>query len=335
MSRNQITRLISLLLLAVLLYLIRGALFPIVMAGILYYVLNPLTDLLSVRFKLNRDLSIVISFAVLILIIFLAFQFIIPPFADEFGQLAANIPQYLSDVQIMFDSLQKWQAGFHIPKEINDILSTGVQNLLDYIVVFTQQGANGLLGMLSRVVYLVIMPIITYFLLRDPKNIAKGAMEMVPKDHKDITLKILKQVDEVLKNYIVGQAILCTAVGLMCGGGCFLLGVKFALILGIVAAIAQLIPNIGPLIAAVPALIIATLSSPVLAIYVLILYIVVNLLMISVLGPKVLGDKLNLHPLTVVLSILIFGELMGVWGFFFAAPIVATLKILYLELRNP
>ena len=72
-----------------------------------------------------------------------------------------------------------------------------------------------------------------------------------------------------------------------------------------------------------------------LAAYVLGLNLIINALMIAVLGPKVLGGVLNLHPVTVVISIIVFGELMGVWGFFFAAPIVAIIKILYLELRNP
>ncbi|HTY13910.1 MAG TPA: AI-2E family transporter [Candidatus Omnitrophota bacterium] len=335
MSRNQITRITFLLLAGLLLYLVRGALLSIVLAVVFFYVLDPPVNFLTVKLKLNRDLAIVISFLGLILILFLAFQFIVPPLADEFGLLAANIPQYMSDIQSMFNSIEQWQAAVHIPPQMNDLLSSGVQELISYMVSFTQQAASGLLGMLSRAVYLVIMPIVTYFMLRDKENITKGAMEMIPRDHKDVTLRVLRQIDEVLKNYIIGQAILCTAVGLICGIGCWILGVKFALILGIVAAIAQLIPNIGPLIAAIPALILASLVSPMLAGYVLILYAVVSVFTTSVLGPKVLGGKLNLHPLTVVISILVFGELMGVWGFFFAAPIVATLKILYLELRNP
>ena len=339
MSRNQITRVITLLLFLVFLYLIRGALFPILLAVILYYVLNPLADLLSGQRPkgagLNRDLSIVISFVVLILLVLLVFQFVITPFANEFGQLMSNAPLYVAQLRSLYHSARDWQAGIHMPKEISYLFSALIQNMINYFNNAAQQSANSLLGMLSRFVYLVITPIITYFLMRDDKNIAKGMIDLLPHDHREITIRIIKKIDEVIRNYVIGQGILCTAVGVMCGLGCFLLGVRFAFILGITAAVAQLIPNIGPLIATLPALAIASLVSPLLALYVLVLYLVVNALMISVLGPKVLGGKLNLHPLTVVVAIVVFGELMGVWGFFFAAPIVAIIKILYLELRNP
>ena len=319
--------------------MIRGALFPIVLAVILYYVLNPLADRLSDRWPkgagLNRDLAIVISFALLILLVFLVLQYIIPPFAREFRQLAANAPQYISQLRAQYELLQRWEAGIFLPPAISDLAGTFLRSIFNYFAAACQQGMSGLFGLLSRAIYFVITPIVTYFLLRDDRNIAKGAVEMLPREHRDVAVRVIVKIDDVIRNYVVGQAILCTAVGLMCGLGTFLLGVKFALILGIVAGIAQLIPNIGPLIATIPALVVAVLSSTWLAASVLILYLAVNAVTIGVLAPKILGDKLNLHPMTVVISIIVFGELMGVWGFFFAAPIVATLKILYLELRNP
>ncbi|MFH0886991.1 MAG: AI-2E family transporter, partial [bacterium] len=85
---------------------------------------------------------------------------------------------------------------------------------------------------------------------------------------------------------------------------------------------------------AIPALAIALFISPSIALKVLLLYVIIQLILMYILGPKILGDKLNLHPLTIVLSVLIFGTLMGVWGMLFAAPITAIIKILYLELST-
>jgi predicted PurR-regulated permease PerM len=297
MSRNQITRAAMLLLFLVFLYLIRGALFPIILAVLLYYVLNPLAGILSNQMPkgagLNRDLAIVISFAILILLVTLIFRFIIAPFADEFGQLTANAPQYVAQLKSLYRSLQVWQGGMRMPKEINYLFSALSRNMINYFSNAAQQSANSLLGMLSRFVYLVITPIITYFLMRDDKNIARGMVDLLPRDHRDVIVRIIKKIDEVIRNYVIGQAILCTTVGVLCGLGCFLLGVRFSFILGMTAAVAQLIPNIGPLISTLPALAIASLVSPLLAVYVLILYLIVNVLMISVLGPKVLGGVLN------------------------------------------
>jgi len=200
---------------------------------------------------------------------------------------------------------------------------------------FAQQTVNTAVGALSRFIYLIIIPLITFFLLKDDTTLAKGVIQNLPEAHRKIAARTLKQIDAVLRNYIVGQAILCTIVGVLTGVVLALFGVKFALILGIVAAVSQLIPNIGPFIGAAPALIIAIIMSPVMALEVGIFFLLLNVLIVAVLSPKILGDKLNLHPLTIVLSVLVLGELAGMWGLFLAAPIVAILKILYLELWDP
>ena len=334
MSRNQIIRTVTLLLFLVFLYLVRGALFSILLGVILYYVLDPLVDLLSAR-RLNRDLSIVISFAVLLAFCYLALLFVIPPLVKEFGSLAANASQYFGRVKTLYLSLQARELGLHVPGEVNAFLAILVHNLADFLAGSVKQTAGSLLGVVSRVFYLVITPIVTYYLLRDDEHLFKGVIDLVPDDHKDVAVRVLSRIDDILRNYIIGQAILCSAVGVMCGVGCWLLGIRFALILGVVAGVAQLIPNIGPLVATLPAMAVALSVDPLLVFYVLLLYLAVSALTISVLAPKVLGGRLNLHPLTVVVSIVVFGELMGVWGFFFAAPIVAIIKVLYLELRNP
>ncbi len=338
MSKNQITRLVSLVLLLIFLYLVRGALLPIALGVILYYVLEPLTDLISghkAKPRFNRDLSILIAFAVLLVLIYLVVLFIVPPFVKEFGSAGMNSAYYLAQARAFFHAVQAREAALNIPAELSGFLTVLAHNLVDFLAGVVRQMAGGLLASLSRAVYFVITPIIAYFLRRDDRNIFRGAAELMPADHKGIFTRVMKEIDVILRNYIIGQAIICTVVGLLCGAGCWLLGVRFALVLGLVAAVAQLIPNIGPLLAMLPAVGVALVDSPVLACYVAGLYIAVSALTIGVLAPKVLGDRLNLHPLTVVISIVVFGELMGVWGFFLAAPIVAVLKVLYLELREP
>lgn len=124
-------------------------------------------------------------------------------------------------------------------------------------------------------------------------------------------------------------------IGIVTGVGLYLLGVKFFLVLGLIAAITELIPFIGPLIGAIPAVIVALLVSPALAVKVTVFYVVLQSLGAYVLVPKLMGNKLDLHPLTILLALLILGNLIGVWGIFFAAPITAILKVLYLELRKP
>ena len=339
MSKNQITRLIALILLGIFIILIRNVLFPIVISILLYYILNPLVSRLSGKWPgglgLNRILAIVLAFLVTIAVIALALLFMIPPLAEELTGLVTNIPVYLSQMQVLLDSLDKWQVSINLPKEADALVLGVMQNMLGLISAFAQQTVNTTVGFLSRFIYLIIIPLMTFFMLKDDVNLAKGLIEYLPQAHRKIAARTLKQIDLVLKNYIVGQAILCTIVGVLTGLGLTVLGIKFALILGIVAAVSQLIPNIGPFIGAAPAVIVALLMSPMQALGALIFFILLNILVVAVLTPKILGDKLNLHPLTIVLSVLILGEIVGMWGLFLAAPIVAILKILYLELWDP
>lgn len=339
MSKNQIARLIALILLGVFIFLIRNVLFPIVISVLLYYILNPIVVRLAEKkpkgLGLNRIISIVIAFILLILVVTAALVFIIPPLVEELGVLASHIPQYLADAQNLLDSLDRLQSRIDLPKEVDNMVLDLLRNVFGLISAFTQQTVNVAMGALSRVIYVIIIPLMTFFLLMDDSTLAKGLVANLPEAHRKIAARTLKQIDQVLKNYIVGQAILCTIVGLLTSLALALFGVKFALILGIVAAVAQLIPNIGPFIGAAPALIIAVIMSPVMALEVTIFFLFLNVLIVAVLAPKILGDKLNLHPLTIVLSVLILGELAGMWGLFLAAPIVAVLKILYLELWDP
>lgn len=339
MSKNQIVRIIALILFCLFLYLIRGVLFPIIVSILLFYVLNPLANLLSNKrpkgLGVNRMISIMVAFFALIAVISGFLLFIVPPIIEEFGVLLNNAPQYISSAQNIYNSLSEWHALAKLPKAIDDVFLSLIHSGFNYLALLAQQSVNVVLGILSRFIYLIIIPIILFFLLQDEKNIASGIVELLPEEHRPITSRIIKKIDEVLRNYIMGELILCLIVGVLTSIVLYFLGVKFFLILGVVAAVSQLIPNVGPFIGAVPALFVALLASPWLMACVLLYFIVLDVVITSILGPKILADKLKLHPLTVVISVLVFGELLGVWGLFFAAPITAVIKILYLEIRNP
>ncbi|MFH2034288.1 MAG: AI-2E family transporter, partial [Candidatus Margulisiibacteriota bacterium] len=194
--------------------------------------------------------------------------------------------------------------------------------------------ASGLVNIFSQFLKVIVIPVITFYLLKDKEKLYSGAMELLPKNHRHKTEQILEQINTVLTNYVKGELILCSVVGLMVGIGLYFLGVKFFLIFGLISAITEFIPVIGPFIGAVPAVIIAFLISPALALKVIILYLLVQAFENSLLVPRIMGDKMNLHPVTVILAILILGKLIGPWGLFFAAPIMAIIKITYLELSN-
>ncbi len=339
MNSKQIARIVFFILFAALLYFARGALLPIVLSLVLFYALHPLVKwiswLLPKKFAFSRDLAIIAAFIIFILLAVLAFQFIVPPFVEEFNQLSINLPQFISQIQEVVSSSQQWYAGFRLPEEVNAAVASGLNTSFEYISSFLQQLVVGLVGILGQFIGFIVIPVIVYYMLKEEDTLVEGMMKIVPKEHKEIFRTILVRTNLILKNYVEGQIVICSLIGVVTGLGLYLLGIKFYLVLGLIAAVTELIPFIGPLIGAIPAVIIALLISPALTVKVVVFYVVLQSVGAYVLVPKVMGKKLDLHPLTVLIALLIFSNLIGVWGIFFAAPITAILKVLYLELRKP
>jgi predicted PurR-regulated permease PerM len=339
MNSKQITRIVFLLLFVALLYFARGALLPIVLSLVLFYALQPpagwISRLFPKKFAFGRDIAIIATFIIFILFVILAFEFIVPPFVEEFNQLSINLPQFIAQTQEVIRSSQQWYAGFRLPEEVNAAVASGLNTSFGYISSFLQQMVVGLIGILGQFIGLIVIPVIVYYMLKEEDTLIEGMMKIVPREHKEFLRTVLEKTNLILKNYVEGQIVICSLIGIVTGLGLFLLGVNFYLVLGLIAAVTELIPFIGPLIGAIPAVIIALLISPALAAKVIVFYIILQSAGAYVLLPRIMGKKLDLHPLTVLMALLILSNLIGVWGIFFAAPITAMLKVLYLELRKP
>lgn len=339
MNSKQWTRIISLVLFAALLYFARGALLPIVISLLLFYTLHPAVKLAErlfpKKFPFTRDISIILAFVLFSLVCLVAFEFVIPPFVDEFNQLSLNLPDFITQLRAVARSSQQWYAGFRLPAEVDTAITTGLNNAFSYISNFLQQLVLGLVGILGQFIGFIVIPVIVYYLLKDDDKLATGLMKLTAAQHQETLETLLKKIDFILKSYVEGQIIICSLIGLVTGLGLYLMGVKFFLVLGLIAAVTELIPIIGPVIGAIPAVVIALLVSPALTIQVVVFYSVLQTIGAYILVPKLMGNKLDLHPLTILLAVLVLGNLIGIWGIFFAAPIMAILKVLYLELRKP
>lgn len=335
---KQFVRIIALLAGIAFLYLVQDALFPIVIAVILFYILDPLTSLLSnprpKGFGVNRIIAIFISAFVLLLAVTAAAIVILPPLIAEFNRLIETISAFLSDFGGSLDQINNWYRGFRLPEQANKIIADSLQNVVNYMINVANQFANTTVGVFSQFINLIIIPMIAFYLLQDKKSILSGTLELIPEEHRNKTETIIRQINTLLRSYFSGVFILCLLIGFACGLGLYLLGVRLFLVLGLIAAITEFIPAVGPAIGAVPAVIIALTVSPALALKVSVLYIAIQSVENSVLVPRILGNKLNLNPLSVIIALLLLSKLIGIWGLFFAAPIAGIIKILYFELRK-
>jgi len=140
-------------------------------------------------------------------------------------------------------------------------------------------------------------------------------------------LELCSRVNKVVGRFVRGQLIVSVVVGGLVALGLSLLGVRYALFLGVLAGLFDIIPYFGPVLGAIPALVLAFLRDPLTALWTLLMFVAVQQLEGSVLSPKIVGEQVGLHPLTVIFSVLAGGELLGVTGMLLAVPAAATVKV--------
>jgi predicted PurR-regulated permease PerM len=319
-------------------YYIRDILPPIIIAVLLFYALNPLVSRLSNKkpkgLGLPINISIFLSFLLTFLVFYLFFRFVIPPIAAEFKLFGQNIPEYITSGKQAMDSLRQWYAGYALPEEFKNIVAQSLQGILDSILGFGEEMFKGIISIATRFIQIIIIPILTYYLLKDKETLKRGVLELVPPPYQQRTTRIFFKMNKVLSGYVKGILLLCLMVGTTAGIGLYLLGVRYFIILGLIAGVTEAITFIGPWIGAVPAVLIAFLSSPALALQVIALYFAIQAIENYIFVPKVFSDQLELHPVAIILALLVLGKLLGPLGLFFAAPIVAILRIIYEEIQE-
>ncbi|MBS4176738.1 AI-2E family transporter [Lederbergia citrea] len=303
---------------------------PIVLAGVLYYLLRPIVTLLSK--KMPRTLAIIIVFVAIAGGATGAVLLIGPELQKQFNLLQENIPKYTKHLQQWTLSLT--EKDWFMKVQENDYLSFEKMT-----AAFEQNAKNILLGagtkiagtvgvIASMVMVLALIPFVLFFMLKDGKNAPTNLMKILPKKHQGEAESVLEDMDEALSSYIQGQLIISFCVGLFAFIGYLIIGLDYALVLGLIAMVTNVIPFIGPWIGTFPALIVGLFTSPFQALLVIIVVVIVQQAESNLLSPFVMGKKLNMHPLTIIFVLLIAGQFGGLVGLILAVPAYALLKVI-------
>jgi predicted PurR-regulated permease PerM len=209
--------------------------------------------------------------------------------------------------------------------------------VLDQNILQVQEGAQAVvermteavLGIFTHLFTILIIPILVYYLLRDEATLKRSALLLFPKKYRRWIARVGGEMDHTLGAYVRGMLLICILVALMTYAGLLLVGVDFALILSLIAGVTNIIPYFGPIIGATPAVLIALLTSPALALKVSIVIVIVQQLESQIFVPQILGKSMGLHPLVVIFVLIIGGKLFGLFGLIFAVPFTAMLRILF------
>lgn len=297
--------------------------FPFVLAAFIAYLLYPFIHKLHEN-GLQWWLSVMIVYILFFGGIGYGIYKGIPVFIQQLRDLSENLPQFFAQLEGIVDTIEKktksWPLGIH--KQINESLHViygEFEQILDRV-------KNFFLWLLESIFLILLIPFIAFYMIKDISYLTDAFWSIVPKKWRKQMKIFIRNVDTSLGSYIRGQFIVSATVGTISTLLFWLIKLKYPLLLGAVLGMTNVIPYFGPIIGAVPAVIVAATMSMKTVILVIVIVIVLQFLEGNVLSPLIMGRSLQMHPLMIIFSILIGGEVGGVVGLIFAVPIVAIIK---------
>ncbi|EAC7219604.1 AI-2E family transporter [Listeria monocytogenes] len=304
---------------------------PIILAGISYYLFNPIIDWLE-KHKWKRGWAIALLYLVIIGLLILLFSFVIPAVKDQIVSLFKSFPGYWDQITQKFDEFSRSSLFDQIKDKLNTNMSDIMKTLSTKgtsVINSAISSIGSIVGTVTEVVLAIVTtPLVLFYLLKDGKKLPDFLLKMLPVNGREHTRQVLGEANHQISSYIRGQIIVSLCIGILLFIGYLIIGLPYALTLAIIAACTSIVPYLGPAIAITPAIIIAIVTSPWLLIKLIIVWCVVQLLEGKFISPQVMGKTLKVHPITILFVILVAGNLFGVLGVIFAVPGYAVLKVI-------
>ena len=301
---------------------------PIVFSILFYYFLRPSVNFLD-RLKVPHFLSIIIVYFLIAICIVLFFAFLFPILAMQITAIANTSVDALEKMKNSSYTIPLPGFEFNLEGEIQERLL----NLIQYITSILSRNLVDIFKYVTHLAtILAVIPFIVFYLLKDDHSFIRGFLRQVPEKFEKEVLKIFKNIDETLSSYINGLLLISFSVGAMLFAGYLVIGLNYAFILSVIALVLTSIPYLGPFLAITPAILVGVSESPLMTIKVLAVFIIVQQIESNVISPQVIGQKLNIHPLTLILLLLAAGSLYGLIGLLLATPFYAVLKVLFVNL---
>lgn len=327
--------LISLGLCVYFIYYMSSIFFPLLLAFVIAYVLDPVVDRLE-RPYFPRGLICGLIVLLLIVIFILILIYFVPKLFDEIISFAKSIPDYIEKIKTLLEPHIK-KLHDRYPIEVDKVIksfSTEVEKKLPAIAenatnIFLDTFTN-LLGFVLGLIKLIFIPIFTFFLLKDIDKIKVWIKNHLPFKYKDRIVSLFEEIDSVLGSYLRGQLLICLVIGIYYSIGFVLIGVPFGLMFGILIGTVNFVPYMGVFIGVIPAILLtlAETGSFTKILLIFILYLAQQIWDGMYMTPSILGKKVGLHPVFILLSLMIFGKLFGIIGILIAVPTSAVLKVL-------
>jgi predicted PurR-regulated permease PerM len=315
-----------------------GILLVVILGVFFAYLIAPLVEIVRRPFNargrehvMPRWLAIAVVYVVIFGSLGVVATVLVPRVGTQMAEIASNAPRYMTNAKERADRLNKIYEDLNLPpsvrKAANDAATRVINEGGAYI---TGQGFESAVALLGYLPWLVLVPILAFFFLKDADSFRRSALMMLPQGRiRWRGDEFFQDVNSTLAAYIRAQLIACLLIGSICTAAFAVAQVRYALVLGVVAGLLEFIPLLGPLVVAVLAGTIAGFDSASKALLILLFLGALRIAQDYFLYPRIIGSGIHLHPLAVILAILAGHEIAGVAGIFLAIPVIAVLTVTY------
>lgn len=324
----------------VLLWQARGALPAFFIGLALAFVLDPVVTLLNRRVGLPRWAGVLAAYVAAIGVIWAIVAFVVPPITAQAREFIDQLPEWGAAIGDLEQALFDWYESLPLPPELREIIdesiATGGRVLADLLSALLAPTLTAVLRAATFVIGLVVIPVWLFYVLKDRERFTTSVSGALPPSWRPDAANVLALLGRVGGRWVRGQLLLGLSIFLATTIGLTILTFlgftefgQFTLVLALIAGVLEWLPIIGPIIAAIPAILIGLTIGVPAAIAVAILYIAIQQLENHILVPKVMGDAVDLHPAVLIMALVIGGALFGLGGAILAAPAVASGRDLY------
>ncbi len=307
---------------------------PLIVAGLFFYFLVGIVDFLEKRLKGKRTLAVAITLIGLVLIFTLVFSILGPVLGEQITSLVNAMPSIAKELQkqafAVRDTLLQNEFFARFMAENDEMFRNLTTNITSYLGGLFGNIASSfgqVVGFVtSAVITIVVIPFMLLFMLLDGKRLPDAIVKLLPSSYEKETRHILHDMHETVRSYVNAQLLVAFFVGITSLIGLWIIGVDYAILLALFMMVTNIIPYVGPFLGAAPAVVVAFIQDPIKVLWVIVVIIIVQQIESNVISPLIQGKSLKVHPLTIIIVLLVAGNLAGIIGMLIAVPFYAVAK---------
>jgi putative permease len=303
-----------------------GMLAPLLTSIVLAYMMEPIVSLLE-KYRVPRLIAVIVVCVLFIAFAMLTLLWLVPVLSNQITQLIQELPKHVDKGRQALLGLPELYPQILDEKQVNEIISTISSQVTQLGQRFLSFSLASIPVMFALVIYLFLVPLLIFFFLKDKRVILGWLTRYLPKE-RGLATKVWAEMDQQIGNYVRGKIAEIVIVGGVTYVVFLAMGLNYSMLLAVLVGLSVIIPFIGAAAVTVPVVMIAYFQWGWSAdfTYVVLAYGIVQALDGNVLVPLLFSEAVNLHPVAIIVAVLVFGGLWGLWGVFFAIPLATLVK---------